>query len=378
MKRCYELLNLTSRSFAAVIQALDEELRPAICLFYLVLRGLDTVEDDMSIDNKLKIALLLDFHNKLEEKGWTFDGNGPDEKDRVLMVEFDQVIEEFLNLKPKYQAVIKDITLKMGAGMAEFAAKESVTGTKTKEEYNLYCHYVAGLVGIGLSQLFAASELEDASVGKELDRANSMGLFLQKTNIIRDYLEDLEEGRTWYPEEVWSKHVGKLSDMAEKEHQEKALGCLNELVTDALQHIPDVFAYMANLKNQSVFNFCAIPQVMAIATLAKVYDNPAVFKGAVKIRKGTALQLMLRSTSMDQVYAVFDEHTFIIKNKMRSKEVSLKATKHILCKVDDLMDGARDAGVFTSDRTEAVPVAWIRTPLVVALLGYAVYALSPA
>jgi farnesyl-diphosphate farnesyltransferase len=43
MKRCYELLNMTSRSFAAVIQALDDELRPAICIFYLVLRGLDTI-----------------------------------------------------------------------------------------------------------------------------------------------------------------------------------------------------------------------------------------------------------------------------------------------------------------------------------------------
>ena len=27
MRRCYELLNQTSRSFAAVIQALDDELR---------------------------------------------------------------------------------------------------------------------------------------------------------------------------------------------------------------------------------------------------------------------------------------------------------------------------------------------------------------
>ena len=43
MERCYELLNMTSRSFAAVIQALDDELRPAICIFYLVLRGLDTI-----------------------------------------------------------------------------------------------------------------------------------------------------------------------------------------------------------------------------------------------------------------------------------------------------------------------------------------------
>ena len=28
---------------------------------------------------------------------------------------------------------------------------------KTVEQYELYCHYVAGLVGIGLSQLFASS-----------------------------------------------------------------------------------------------------------------------------------------------------------------------------------------------------------------------------
>jgi len=30
-----------------------------------------------------------------------------------------------------------------------------------------------------------------------------MGLFLQKTNIIRDYLEDLDSGRTFWPDEIW-------------------------------------------------------------------------------------------------------------------------------------------------------------------------------
>lgn len=65
-----------------------------------------------------------------------------------------------------------------------------------------YCHYVAGLVGIGLSRLFSASELEDSIVGQDTDLANSMGLFLQKTNIIRDYLEDQMEGREFWPREV--------------------------------------------------------------------------------------------------------------------------------------------------------------------------------
>ena len=65
-----------------------------------------------------------------------------------------------------------------------------------------YCHYVAGLVGIGLSRLFSASELESEEVGRDHRLANSMGLFLQKTNIIRDYLEDVQQGRHFWPKEV--------------------------------------------------------------------------------------------------------------------------------------------------------------------------------
>ena len=67
-----------------------------------------------------------------------------------------------------------------------------------------YCHYVAGLVGIGLSRLFSASGLEVEEVGKDERLANSMGLFLQKTNIIRDYLEDVLQERYFWPRAVCS------------------------------------------------------------------------------------------------------------------------------------------------------------------------------
>ena len=43
-------------------------------------------------------------------------------------------------------------------------------------EYDEYCHYVAGLVGIGLSDLFVAAELEGPATEQ---LSNSMGLFLQ-------------------------------------------------------------------------------------------------------------------------------------------------------------------------------------------------------
>jgi farnesyl-diphosphate farnesyltransferase len=57
-------------------------------------------------------------------------------------------------------------------------------------------------VGIGLSRLFSASGLESSEVGEDHQLANSMGLFLQKTNIIRDYLEDVLQGREFWPKEV--------------------------------------------------------------------------------------------------------------------------------------------------------------------------------
>lgn len=344
MRRCYELLDKTSRSFSAVIKSLDAELRPAICIFYLVLRGLDTVEDDMSIDLSTKVPLLKCFHEKLEERGWTFDGNSDKEKDKVLMLEFDKVIAEFLKLKPKYREVIKDICKRMGHGMAKFAEMVEV---ETKEEYYEYCHYVAGLVGIGLSELFSASQLESEEYASTPERSNSMGLFLQKTNIIRDYLEDLVDGRTWYPKEIWSKYGAKLSDFKEPSNREKALECLNDMVTDALQHIPDVFQYLSGLKNQSVFNFCAIPQVMAIATLATCYNNGKVFEGVVKIRKGTAVALMLHATEMNNVYEIFDRHLLEIKAKADERKTP-KAFEDAIAKADSELARARENKVYTS------------------------------
>lgn len=72
MRRCWEFLDMTSRSFAAVIKELEGDLCRFICLFYLVLRGLDTVEDDMSLDLERKEHLLLTFHERLSQPGWTF------------------------------------------------------------------------------------------------------------------------------------------------------------------------------------------------------------------------------------------------------------------------------------------------------------------
>jgi farnesyl-diphosphate farnesyltransferase len=58
--------------------------------------------------------------------------------------------------------------------------------------------------------------------------AYSMGLFLQKTNIIRDYREDLDDKRRFWPKEVWSKYATDLGDFADPKNM------------DAVPSFPDI------------------------------------------------------------------------------------------------------------------------------------------
>ena len=178
-----------------------------------------------------------------------------------------------------------------------------------------------------------------ALTNNHLGLANSMGLFLQKTNIIRDYLEDYVrsrrfvvlwclhflgwtrihltmkwvvsfsilsafwarcschtqvDGRAFWPRSVWMKYatIQDLGDFTRpaargggdakcidtdhaksivtKGASHRALHCLNDLVADALELVPDALEYLSRLKTPEVYRFCAIPQVMAVRDSLRV------------------------------------------------------------------------------------------------------------
>jgi len=322
-KVCFEFLDKTGRSFSSVVKELHPELLMPVCVFYLILRGLDTIEDDTSIPLESKEPFLRNFKDYLEQDGWTFTGNRPEEKDRQLLVQFDNVIAEFRKMKPVYQAIIKDITDKMGNGMADFARKSAFgnAGVNTVEEYDLYCWYVAGVVGEALTRLFVEAGLGEATLINHSHLYKSMGLLLQKNNIIRDVREDYDDGRRFWPKEIWSKHVDRFEDLFEPENLELALNCSSEMVLNALGHASDCLSYLVGLHEQSVFNFCAIPQSMAMATLELCFRNPAVFERNIKITKADAFQLMVKSSQgLERVCEVFCHYLHQIQQKNNPKD----------------------------------------------------------
>jgi farnesyl-diphosphate farnesyltransferase len=309
-KFCETILKKVSRSFALVIQTLPDDLRVSVCVFYLVLRALDTIEDDMVVfkgRQGQKVKLLRTFADKLRLSKYRILNVGEAEE-RQLLEEFPQVLSVYHDLRKEDQTIIEDITRQMGNGMADFLLKDIRLGTASQKDYNLYCHYVAGLVGQGLTRLFVAHGKESPDLLNLMKEADEMGMFLQKTNIIRDYLEDLNEGRTFWPRDIWSKYAPSLLELRTGD-KSKSLECLNELILDAYKHVPAVLRYLEALKDPKVFKFCAIPQVMAIATLERLVNNPDVFTGVVKIRKGLMLSLFQYTAGIEEVKGIFSTYS---------------------------------------------------------------------
>ena len=69
---------------------------------------------------------------------------------------------------------------------------------------------------------------------------------------------------------------------------------------------------------------------MAIATLDKVYNNPNVFTGVVKVRKGLAVKMIMTCGSLPGIKAWFYEFAVEIKRRVPPMDPSAART-HAVC-----------------------------------------------
>ena len=362
---CYRYLEQTSRSFAGVIRSIrDESLRPAVAVFYLVLRALDTLEDDSTIPRDEKAALLCRFPALLLEEGWSYPRSQG--RDRIVLQDFPTIARAYRALPDRYRRVISETAGQMGTGFTEFLE----TPILSLGDWDRYCLYAAGLVGVGLTRLFRSGTVAEGAQWTEEDWELSVGMgrFLQKTNITRDYLEDTREGRHFWPREVWSLYGDSLDTLGDPRNVAQGLACLNHLITLTLAEAPKVLDYLSQLsattRDTTLFNFCAIPQVMAIATLLLCYDNRNVFSGVVKIRRGETVSLMQEATSLEGVKAIFRRYSLQLRGRVRKQDPSYRDTLLACDRIADKCGGAQG--------THLVPRGPLGLAIVIALslLGY--------
>ena len=54
------------------------------------------------------------------------------------------------------------------------------------------------------------------------------------------------DGREFWPQEVWKKYTyhDNLGELAEADNRDRAVQCLNEMVTDGLECVPECLQYL--------------------------------------------------------------------------------------------------------------------------------------
>lgn len=312
---CFSVLNKVSRSFAVVIQQLPPVLRESVALFYLILRALDSIEDDMTLPQAEKEKWLRNFYIHCGDKTLSLMHIGDKPEYRSLLQHYHKIAGAFHQLSPKSQNIIVETTRKMGNGMADFLNQK----IERFSDYNLYCHYVAGLVGQGLTQLFVVSDYENEALLDFMYESNEMGLLLQKTNIIRDYSEDFPLGRYFLPEDAWKQQVPDYSYFYY--HADiKSLHFFHTLLLDALQHVPHCLHYLTQIRNRAIFQFCAIPQVMAFFTLAALFGEKSAGMSPIKIKKLKAAQLMVYTQNINRVLSFLNDALIAIEKKLKNSD----------------------------------------------------------
>lgn len=240
-KDAMRVLKETSRTFYIPITFLEKELKHTVASAYLVLRAIDEIEDHEALSNDMKYNMLMQISELFKE---TFD------EDKYLQIlapvkndmpEVTIRLGEWIDACPEHtRAVVLESSSEMAYGMAKWA--KANWDIHTKADLDDYTYYVAGLVGVMLSQLWDLC----AGVKTDRDLAIGYGRGLQAVNILRNQHEDYEERGVSFVPDDWDR---------------------DDLFEYAEDNLAKADAYMKDINKKTILLFCRLPLALAHKSL---------------------------------------------------------------------------------------------------------------
>jgi farnesyl-diphosphate farnesyltransferase len=257
-----QILKETSRTFYIPISILPPGLQEAVASAYLCMRAIDEIEDHPTLDNPTKAKLLHSISLTLQAgvDGFPVDAftSGFSGYENTLE-EVTLRIREWSLLAPETIAPrIWDATAAMSDRMAYWAVNN--WQVQTESDLDRYTFGVAGAVGLLLSDLWTWYD------GTQTNRTLAIGFGrgLQAVNILRNHVEDLGRGVSFFPE-GWN-----TANMQEY----------------ALRNLALADAYTQALPDGPALNFCQIPLTLAHGTI------DAIANGKEKLSRSDVMALL--------------------------------------------------------------------------------------
>ena len=186
-RECERITWSQAKNFAYGIRLLPPAKRRGLTVIYAFARRIDDIGDE-ALPSERKIADLESARKAvLELDGASLGGNGQD----------DPVLLALADVKRNFPVPIEAFGELIDGCVAD------VRGThyETFEDLRYYCRCVAGSIGrLSLGIFGTGHDLEEAA-----RLADSLGVALQLTNILRDIREDHQNGRIYLPAEDLAK-----------------------------------------------------------------------------------------------------------------------------------------------------------------------------
>jgi farnesyl-diphosphate farnesyltransferase len=292
----WQLLKDVSRSFYLSIRFLPGSIRPVIALGYLMARASDTIADANALEaaNRLEIlnqwrAQLFGLDAILKRGLLSCAERQPAGPERQLLEHIDKVLDCINQLSPADQTLLLEVLRHIMRGQAldieRFELAGSLRALQSPEELEEYIYLVAGSVGEFWTKvcLQAWTRYSPLDSQKILALGIEYGKGLQLVNILRDFPQDLQLGRSYLPV------AGAIST------DPKTVDPLFQhwrLV--ALRYLESGAQYVRSIRPTRVRFACALPVLIGIETLDKMRTAPLAGQ-KIKVSRNRVYQLMLRS-----------------------------------------------------------------------------------
>ncbi|HLS66148.1 MAG TPA: phytoene/squalene synthase family protein [Pseudogracilibacillus sp.] len=248
-KEAMRVLKETSRTFYIPITLLNKQLRLTVGSAYLCMRAIDEIEDHETMDKEIKVHLLRETKQLLEREE-PFDREAYDTlltPHRTLLPEVTLRLAEWIDVCPDgIERKVRESTAEMAGGMADWVEKDFVI--HSKDDLDNYTYYVAGLVGVMLSDIWRWYD------GTETDYnlAIGFGRGLQAVNILRNQHEDYAERGVRFIPDGWTR---------------------DDVFAYARDNLTLADRYMEDIATRSITLFCKIPLALAKRTLKAMEDG---------------------------------------------------------------------------------------------------------
>ena len=289
------LLDLVSRSFALTIPLIDKNKKNKVEVQYLLARIIDTIEDSTHTVGD-KETLITGFINILKTENTDNLENFKkiviehtvNEDDKVLIDNMEVVLKAFFAFKQDIKNISISYLREMGYGMVYYQDHTIATF----EDLDDYCYYVAGTVGVYLTELIKISDNLDL----DKEKSKSLGRFLQKVNIIKDAKLDYKEKRIFWPSTLFDNE-NPAPYFEDGAYMDKAMEALGQMIESAMNEFRTSIEYIMTIEKKAVGyrHFCLVATLMGYETIKLMKNNYNIFMGEpVKIPRKNTLEIVTK------------------------------------------------------------------------------------